>query len=160
MLPTFALYWASDKIYRKPHRRSLVKGFVKMTKNNYVIKEDPSKHDTLNQCWPMLGQRRRRWANSSPALVQCIVFAGQRCFKRSLKGPQQRRDIDHVLVQCCPIVSDAGPTLKQLKGNVTCLLRGAHGANRSVTIQLDEGWQTSLCVYTYAEPSPSANNVL
>ena len=27
---------------------------------------------------------------------------------------------------------------------------GVHGTNRSVTIQLDEGWQTSLCVYTYA----------
>ena len=29
------------KIYRKPNPRSLVKGFIKMTENNYVIKEDP-----------------------------------------------------------------------------------------------------------------------
>ena len=62
------------------------------------------------------------------------------------EGPQQRRDIEYVLVQCWPIVSNAGPTLKQHKGNVTCLLGSAHDANRSVTIQLDEGWQTSLCV--------------
>ena len=25
----------------------------------------------------MLGQRRRRWPNIKPALVQCIVFAGE-----------------------------------------------------------------------------------
>ena len=55
------------------------------------------------------------------------------------ESPQQIRDIKHVLVQCWPIISDAGPTLKQHKGNVTCLLGGAHGANRSVTIQQDEG---------------------
>ena len=90
----------------------------------------------------MLGQCRRRWANISRALVQCLVFAGtalSQAVTHSGEGPQQRRDIDHVLVQCQPIVSDAGPALKQHKGNVKCLLGGAHGANRSVTIQLDEG---------------------
>ena len=106
----------------------------------------------------MLGQRRRRWASISPALVQCLVFAGKalsQAVTHSGEGPQQRRDIDHVLVQCWPIVSDAGPTLKRPKGNGTCMLGGAHGANRSVTIQLDEGATVS---YTYA--SPSQNNVL
>ena len=45
----------------------------------------------------MLGQRRRRWAQHQ----------SQHCLKRSLirgEGPQQRRDIDNVLVQCWPIL--------------------------------------------------------
>ena len=55
------------------------------------------------------------------------------------RGPPAKTG--HVLVKCSPIVNDAGPTLKQLKGNVTWLLGGggAHGANRCVTIQPDEG---------------------
>ena len=74
----------------------------------------------------MLGQQRRR--------LFAVTHSGE--------GPQQRRDIGHVLVKCWPIVNDAGPTLKQHKSNVTRLLGGgggAHGANRSVTIQPDEG---------------------
>ena len=35
---------------------------------------------------------------------------------------QQTRDTAHVLVQCWPIVCDAGPTLNQHLGNVPCLL--------------------------------------
>ena len=99
-----------------------------MTENNYVIKEDTSKHETLNQCWADVGQ--------------CLVFAGtalSQAVAHLEEGSQQRRDIDHLLIQCWPIIIDAGPPLKQHKGNVTCLLGGAHGANRSVTIQLDEG---------------------
>ena len=78
----------------------------------------------------MLGQRHRRWANSSPALVQCLVFAGtalSQAVTHSGEGPKQRWDIEHVLVQCWPIVGDAGPTLQQHKGKVTCLLGDAHG---------------------------------
>ena len=90
-----------------------------MTEKCYVIKEDPN----IN--------------------VSCLQ--GRRCLKRSLiRGKaQQRRDIDHVLVQCWPF---AGPLLKQHKGNVTSLLGGAHGANCSVTIQLDEGGDI-VCIY-------------
>ena len=61
----------------------------------------------------------------SPALAQCLVFAGMalsQMVTHSGGGHQQRRDINHVLVQCWPIVSDAGPILNQQKGNVTCLL--------------------------------------
>ena len=37
----------------------------------------PSKQNTLTQCADlMLVQRRRRWANIKPALVQRFVFAG------------------------------------------------------------------------------------
>ena len=50
-------------------------------------------------------------------------------------------------------IFNAGPTLKQHKGNVTYLLGGggdAHGANRSVTIQPDEGVADLIKLYTYA----------
>ena len=91
-----------------------------MTGKNYVIKEDPSKRETLNQCLADVGP-----ASQSPA--QCLVFAGtalSQAVTHSGEGPQQRRDIDHVLIQCWPIVSHAGPTLQQHKGNVMCLLGG------------------------------------
>ena len=109
----------------------------------------------------MLGQRQRRWANISPALVQCLVFAGtalSQAVAHSGEGHQQRRDIDHVLVQCWPIVSDAGPPLKQHQANVTCLLGGGHGANRSVTIQLDEGGDI-VCIHLRLT-LPLPNNLL
>ena len=51
-----------------------MKGFVKMTENNYVIKEDPSKAGL------MLGQRLYT------ALSLAVTHSGE--------GPQQRRDID------------------------------------------------------------------
>ena len=34
------------------------------------------KQDTLNQGWIMLDQRRSRWANIKPILVQPVVFTG------------------------------------------------------------------------------------
>ena len=40
MVDEFCPILSQRKKYRKPHCRSLVKGFVKMTENNYVIKED------------------------------------------------------------------------------------------------------------------------
>ena len=52
-------------------------------------------------------------------LSQAVTHSGE--------GPQQRRDIEHVLVKYWPIVNDAGPTLKQHKSNVTCLLGGGEG---------------------------------
>ena len=109
-----------------------MKGFVKMTENNYVIKEDLNMHETLNQCWAM-GQCRRLWANISPALFQCLVFAGTALSQAVTHS--QRRDIEHVLVQCRPIVSNAA-TLKQHKGNVTCLAWGGCS------------WRQSQCYYT------------
>ena len=124
-------------------------GFVKMTENNYVIKEDPSKHETFNQCWADIGSASQTLGQQQPSigLMSRVCRDGFVSSGHSFReGPQQRRDIKYVLVQCWPIVSNAGPTLKQHKGNVTCLLGSAHDANRSVTIQLDEGGQTSLCV--------------
>ena len=121
-----------------------------MTEKNYVIKEDPSKHETFNQCWADVGPAAQMLGQHQPSIGSMSRVCRDRLSQavtHSGEGPQQRRDIEHVLVKCWPIVSDAGPTLKQHKGNVTCLLGGgggAHGANRSVTIQ------TSLCVYTYA----------
>ena len=111
-----------------------------MIENNYLIKEDPSKHETLNQCWADVGPALQTLGQHQPSIGLSLGLAGtalSQAVTYSAEGPQQRRDIDHVLVQCWPIVSDAGPTLK--KGNVTCLLGGAHGANRTVTIQPDEG---------------------
>ena len=43
-----------------------------MTENNYVIKEDPSKHETLNQFWVDVG----------PAAQ--TLGQGRRCLKQSL----------------------------------------------------------------------------
>ena len=64
-------------------------------------------------------------------LSQAVTHSGE--------GPQQRRDIEHVLVKNWPIVNDAGPTLKQHKGNVTCLLGGGGG---------ECSWRQSQCYYT------------
>ena len=114
-----------------------------MTENNYVIK-DTSKHEIFNQCWADVGPAAQTLGQHQPSigsmsrvcrdcLSQAVTHSGE--------GPQQRRDIEHVLGKCWPIGNDAGPTLKQHKGNITCLLGGgggAHGANRSVTIQPDE----------------------
>ena len=33
-----------------------------------------SKHETFNQCWLNVAQRRRRWANIQPTLLQRLVF--------------------------------------------------------------------------------------
>ena len=35
---------------------------------------EPSKHETLNQCWFILGQSSRRLPSIKPALAQCFVF--------------------------------------------------------------------------------------
>ena len=32
------------------------------------------KHDTVTQYWANIAERRRRWANNSPALSQRLVF--------------------------------------------------------------------------------------
>ena len=151
MLPTFALYWA--KIYANPIQGRWWKDLLKWLK---IITS--SRTTASTRYWTnaglMLGQQRRHWASISPALVQCLVFAGTACLKRSLIPPQQKRDIEHVLVKCWPIVNDAGPTLKQHKSIVTCLLGGGGEVLMAPIAVLlysqMRGWQTSLCVYTYA----------
>ena len=35
----------------------------------------------------MLGQRRRRWPNFNPALVECTMFAGHRSLQAKRIGP-------------------------------------------------------------------------
>ena len=132
-----------------------------MTENNYVIKEDPSKHEILNQCWADVGPASKTLGQYQPSIgsMSGVCRDGVLSSSRSSgKGHQQRRDIDHVLVQCWPIVSDAGPPLEQHKSNVTCLLGGGHGANRSVTIQLDEGGD--IVRIHLRLTLPLANNVL
>ena len=52
----------------------------------FVGRWGPSKHDMLNQYWFNGGQRRRRWANFKPILVQRIVFAEWRR-DHSLESP-------------------------------------------------------------------------
>ena len=37
----------------------------------------PANTTHLPNVWPMLGQRRRRWANIGQTLGRCVVFAGQ-----------------------------------------------------------------------------------
>ena len=97
--------------------------------------------------------------------VSCLQ--GRLCLKRLLirslirgRAPSKDGTLSIVLVQCWPIVSDAGPTLKQHKGNVTCLLGGAHGANRSVTIHWARWGVTDLIVCIHLRLTPSLNNVL
>ena len=34
---------------------------------------EPSKHMMLIQCWLMMGQRRRQWANIEPVLFVCLL---------------------------------------------------------------------------------------
>ena len=137
---------------RKPHQRSLVKGFIKITENNYVIK-DPSKHEILNQCWADVGPAAQTLGQHQPSIV-CVCRDGlSQAVTHSGEGLQQRRDIEHVLVKCWPIVNDAGLTLKQHKGNVTCLLGGGGVLMAPIAVllySLMRGWPTSLCVYTYA----------
>ena len=38
--------------------------------------DNTSIHDTLTQVGSMLGQRRRRWANTEPTLGERLVYAG------------------------------------------------------------------------------------
>ena len=76
----------------------------------------------------MLGQRRRRWANVKPALVQCVVF-DQNIDTMMLQSRRRRRNIettldqcivltgkhstevDSMLVDCWAIIVDGRPTL-------------------------------------------------
>ena len=96
----------------------------------------------LGLCWACSADvgpaSAQHWFN-----VSCLQGRFSQAITHSGEGPQQRRDIEHMVVKCWLIFNDAGPTLKQHKGNVTCLPGGgggfAHGANRSVTIQPDEG---------------------
>ena len=95
-------------------------------------------------CWasvadagPTTAQQFFNVSSSRDGVVSsCHSFGG---------GPPAKTGHEHVLVQCWPSVSDAA-TLKQHEGNVTCLLGGAHGANRSVTIQLVWWGVTDLIV--------------
>ena len=36
----------------------------------------PSKHETLNHFWHIVGKPRWQWTGFKPTLDQCIVFAG------------------------------------------------------------------------------------
>ena len=88
----------------------------------------------------MLDQRHSRWASISPALAQCLVFA-ETGLSQVVTHSGEATSKDGILTMCWFNVGplSAGPTLNQHKVNVKCLLGGAPGANRSVTIQLDEG---------------------
>ena len=100
-----------------------------MTENNYVIK-NPSKHEIVNQCWADVGPAAQTLGQHQPSigLMSRVCRDGlSQAVTHSGEGPQQRRDIEHVLVKCWPIVNDAGPTLRLHKGNVTCLLGGGGG---------------------------------
>ena len=39
-----------------------------MTENSYVIKEDPSKHETLNQCWADVGPASQTLGQQQPSI--------------------------------------------------------------------------------------------
>ena len=95
-----------------------------MTENNYVIK-DLSKHEILNQCWDDIGPAAQALGQHQPSIGSMSRVCRDGLYQAG-EGPQQRRDIEQLLVECWPIVNDAVPTLKQHKGNVTCL-RGGGG---------------------------------
>ena len=131
------------------------KDLLKWVKIITSSRRNPSKHETLNQCWADVGPALQTLVNISPAFVQCLMFAGtalSQAVTHSGEGPQQIRDIDHVLVQCRPIVSDAGSTLKQHKSNVTYLLEGAMAP---IAVLLYSWWGVTdliVCIHT---PTPN-----
>ena len=56
------------------------------------VTSHPSKHKTQDKtpnAVPMLGRRRRRWANIEMALGECLVFAGS-----------EQGFYEHVLLSC------------------------------------------------------------
>ena len=80
----------------------------------------PQTRRSPNVC-SMLGQRRRRWANTEPTLAERLVFAGTLIF---ILPSQQTRDVGPMLVHCCAAVVDREPTVNQHWANVLCLLGG------------------------------------
>ena len=147
------------KIYGKPHPRSLVKGFVKMTEKNYVIKEDPSKHETLNQCWAdvvpasqTLGQQQPSIGSMSRVCRDGFVSSGY-SFGHSFGGGPPAKTGHWAL--CWFNVGPSSATLAQHWNNTRAMSRVCWGVLMApiavlLYTELDEGWQTSLCVYTYA----------
>ena len=53
-----------------------IHGILVLTEGKQTHMQTPRKHKTLTQCWFMLGQCRRRWANVKPPLVQRSMFIG------------------------------------------------------------------------------------
>ena len=85
----------------KPHPRSFVEVFIKMTGNNYVIK-DTSKHEILNQCWADVGPAAQTLGQHQPSIgsMSRVCRDGfSQAVTHSGEGPQLRRDIEHVLAQ-------------------------------------------------------------
>ena len=153
MLPTFALYWANGKIYANPIKGRWWKDLLKWLKI-ITSSRTPASTRYWTKAGLMLGQQCRRWASISPALSRVCRDGLAQAVTHSGEGLQQRRDIEHVLVKCWPIVNDAGPTLKQHKGNVTCLLGGGGCSWRQSQCYNTARWggDRHHCVYT---PTPN-----
>ena len=115
-----------------PHPRLLVEGFVKMTENNYVIKEDHIKHETLNQCWADVGPASQTLGQQQPSIgsMSCVCRDSVVSSGHSFRGGGGRAASKDGTLSMCWF--NAGPLLATL-ANVTCLLGGGHGANRNVT---------------------------
>ena len=47
--------------------------FVRLVFRVVSERFEPSKHETLTQCWVRWGHRLRRWTHLNPALGQCLV---------------------------------------------------------------------------------------
>ena len=55
--------------------------------NKWTLDHCPENTTHLDNIWPMLAHRLRRWPNIGQALSRCVVFAGCRVLARMLAGP-------------------------------------------------------------------------
>ena len=115
----------------------MVKGFVKMTENNYVIKENPSKHEKSNQCWAEVGPRRRRWAHQpsigsmSRVCRDGVVSNGNSFGGRPPAKTGHQPCVGSMLAHC----QRCWPNIEPAEGQCHVFAGGAPGADRSVTIR-------------------------
>ena len=76
----------------------------------YKLGREPSKHDTLTQCWVDVGRRRRRRANNDPTLGQRVVVGGIAFHNHSRHLILSRHDAFN---SYCFLVGPASATLGQ-----------------------------------------------
>ena len=85
----------------------------------------PSKRETMNQCWIIVGPSSTMLAQHESTLVTTSCVSWLQCQCRSLTPRRSAArslptcDVDPVLVECWPSVSDAGSTFNQHRVNVS-----------------------------------------
>ena len=80
----------------------------------------------------MLGHSLRRWPNSRPVLIHCVVSVGMMTHRLPPASMKYSLNVG----QCCSTVCDAGTTLKQHWGNVSYLTYSPNiGSMLSATLE-------------------------